>query len=81
MDRFKGDKEVTETTIGGVEMETARNGAPVLKDSLGYLELKLVQTVDAGDHTLFIGEVTTSKLLTGGEALSIAHLDGHCYGG
>ena len=38
-------------------------GSPVLEGALGYFECKLMDTFKAGDHTLFIGEVVTAKLL------------------
>jgi len=40
----------------GVECVTLETGCPILKDTLAYLDCRLVETVDAGDHTLFIGE-------------------------
>jgi flavin reductase (DIM6/NTAB) family NADH-FMN oxidoreductase RutF len=33
------------------------DGFPVLKEALAQLVCKVVQTVDAGDHTLFIGQI------------------------
>ncbi len=32
-------------------------GAPVLPDTLGHLDCRTVTVVDAGDHTIFVGEV------------------------
>lgn len=32
-------------------------GCPIIKDSLGYVECKVVGTVEQGDHTVFVGEV------------------------
>ncbi len=32
-------------------------GAPLLVEALGYLECRTVNVVDAGDHTVFIGQV------------------------
>ena len=40
----------------GVECIMLETGCPILKDTLAYLDCRLVETVDAGDHTLFIGE-------------------------
>jgi flavin reductase (DIM6/NTAB) family NADH-FMN oxidoreductase RutF len=36
---------------------TLETGCPVLKDKLAYMDCKLVDTIDTGDHTLFVGEV------------------------
>jgi flavin reductase (DIM6/NTAB) family NADH-FMN oxidoreductase RutF len=35
----------------------SKNNLPVISDSLGVLECKTVQQIDAGDHVIFIGEV------------------------
>ncbi|MEW6569781.1 MAG: flavin reductase family protein [Nitrospirota bacterium] len=41
----------------------APGGSPVLNDSMAFFECKLAETFNAGDHTLFIGEVLTAKIL------------------
>ncbi len=81
LERFKGEKEVTETTIGGVPVIAAENGAPALADCLGYIELEKVHAFDAGDHTLFVGEVTRMKTISEGGPLTSSDLNGHFYGG
>ncbi len=78
--KFKGEKIVTENAINGVPVVAAANGAPALKDSLGYVECTLVQIIDSGDHTIFIGEVTGEKFVAPGEPLISYDLD-HIYGG
>ncbi|MBU2639229.1 MAG: flavin reductase family protein [Nanoarchaeota archaeon] len=40
--------------IDTIELET---GSPILKNIVGAVDCKIVKTVDAGDHVLFIGEV------------------------
>lgn len=40
--------------IDCIELET---GSPILKESVGSLDCKIVKTVDVGDHVIFIGEV------------------------
>jgi flavin reductase (DIM6/NTAB) family NADH-FMN oxidoreductase RutF len=42
----------------------APKGSPVLEDAIAFIECKVVDTFKAGDHTLFIGEVLTAKILT-----------------
>jgi flavin reductase (DIM6/NTAB) family NADH-FMN oxidoreductase RutF len=36
-------------------------GSPVLLDCLAYLDCRVLDTVRAGDHTVFIGEVTAGQ--------------------
>lgn len=35
---------------------------PILKDSISCFECKVIKSTDAGDHTIFIGEVITSYI-------------------
>jgi flavin reductase (DIM6/NTAB) family NADH-FMN oxidoreductase RutF len=41
----------------------APKGSPVLEDAIAFFECKVVDTFKAGDHTLFVGEVLTAKIL------------------
>jgi flavin reductase (DIM6/NTAB) family NADH-FMN oxidoreductase RutF len=41
----------------------AQNGSLVLNNAIAFFECKLADTFKAGDHTLFVGEVVTAKLL------------------
>ncbi|MAF50761.1 MAG: flavin reductase [Nanoarchaeota archaeon] len=43
--------------IDFIELKT---GSPVLKECVGAIDCKIVKTVDAGDHVVFIGEVLDS---------------------
>jgi 3-hydroxy-9,10-secoandrosta-1,3,5(10)-triene-9,17-dione monooxygenase reductase component len=36
----------------------ARNGCPLFKDSLAYLECNKATELDGGDHRIFLGEIT-----------------------
>jgi len=51
----------------------APNGSPVLNEALAYFECKVADTFTAGDHTLFIGEVLTAKILKEDEKPLIYH--------
>lgn len=77
---FKADKTFGENDISGFEHEILKTGAPVLKDCIGFVECRVVQKVETGDHTLFIGEVVNERF-NSGEPLISAHLHGHFYGG
>ena len=41
----------------GIDFIELKTGSPILKESVGSLDCKIVKTVNAGDHVLFIGEV------------------------
>jgi len=52
MDKFKGKNYFD-----------APMGSPILQDAIAFFECKVVDTFKAGDHSLFIGEVLTAKIL------------------
>ncbi|HET8628739.1 MAG TPA: flavin reductase family protein [Thermomicrobiales bacterium] len=57
--------------IDEVGTRTGANGCPILDDALGYLECRVTDEVPAGDHTVFVGEITEAGLLREGEALTM----------
>ncbi|MBX6364499.1 MAG: flavin reductase [Gemmatimonadetes bacterium] len=55
-------------------------GAPVLLETLGYVECRIVAELPTGDHTLFVGEVVDAGVFREGAPLEI-HAAGFTYGG
>lgn len=55
-------------------------GCPIIKDSLGYIECKLVGEVTQGDHTVYVGEVIASGIHRDGNPL-LLETTGWQYGG
>lgn len=51
-----------------LDVVTGLTGTPLLASALAWLECRTVEAVEAGDHTIFIGEVIDSKI-NGGEPL------------
>jgi flavin reductase (DIM6/NTAB) family NADH-FMN oxidoreductase RutF len=49
-------------TIGGEPFSKSPAGAPVLGNAPAWVECKLVDTVERGDHSIFIGEVTEAGI-------------------
>ncbi|MBA7580406.1 High molecular weight rubredoxin [subsurface metagenome] len=48
--------------------------APIVTDhTLAYLEAKLLQEVDAGTHSIFIGEVVGAEIIGEGEPMTYAY--------
>lgn len=47
----------------GISFFDAPHGSPVLNDALAYFECSLTDSFTAGDHTLFVGEVVSAKIL------------------
>jgi flavin reductase (DIM6/NTAB) family NADH-FMN oxidoreductase RutF len=49
---FKGPKD-----FSGLNSITAETGAPILKESLGWVDCKLKEILPGGDHDIFVGEI------------------------
>ncbi len=56
----------------GIEKRPSRHGAPLLAGALGWLECETWREYEAGDHTLFVGEVRTVDF--GGAARPLVHV-------
>lgn len=63
-----------------VEFYTGETGCPIISESLGYIECKVVGSVEQGDHTVFVGEVIASGIHREGEQLLLEDTDWQ-YGG
>jgi flavin reductase (DIM6/NTAB) family NADH-FMN oxidoreductase RutF len=44
-------------SIGGQAFSPGKSGAPILAKAAAFLECSLVDTLEKGDHSLFLGEV------------------------
>ena len=63
-----------------VEFTLGETGCPIISDSLGYFECKVVGSVEKGDHTVFVGEVIAAGVHRQGEPL-LLETTGWNYGG
>jgi flavin reductase (DIM6/NTAB) family NADH-FMN oxidoreductase RutF len=46
-----------------------KTGAPILKDCLAYLDCGVIDRMDSGDHTIFLGEVLSGRVIASGRGL------------
>ena len=51
--------------LEGVSYRTQVTGAPLLRDCLAWLDCALVERLDGGDHSIFIGRVEAAGQRTG----------------
>lgn len=52
--------------LKGVNYKVGQTGAPIFLDNAAaYLEAEVIQDIDAGTHTIFIGRVAAAEILTG----------------
>ena len=68
-----GDQEALSRTFAvtggdkfkGVSYRIGANGAPILDGALAYLECKVTQKIDGGDHTIYVGEIEQAETKEG----------------
>ncbi len=60
-DRFAG-RHPSEERFQDVRFRSEVTGAPVLSDAIAYLDCRVARALDAGDHTIFIGEVVAAAV-------------------
>jgi flavin reductase (DIM6/NTAB) family NADH-FMN oxidoreductase RutF len=53
----------------GVSVKDGVTGAPLLADALAWIECRLWNRYDAGDHSIFVGEVVAAEAGAPGPAL------------
>jgi flavin reductase (DIM6/NTAB) family NADH-FMN oxidoreductase RutF len=56
----RGPKETSD-----LELTTALTGAPILADSLAWVDCNLVEILPGGDHDIFIGEIVAGEVREG----------------
>lgn len=63
-----------------VEFYLGETGCPIITNSLGYVECRVVGAVEHGDHTVFVGEVIAAGVHREGNPL-LLESTGWQYGG
>ena len=64
---FKSGRDTNK--LEGIDYEIGATGAPVvMENAVSYLEARVVQEMDVGTHTIFIGEVVGADLVDGHKA-------------
>ena len=61
-----------EKKFAGRDVETGKSGIPLFTEFLWSMELVLVDRFDAGDHTIFMGEITEARKTAEGTPASTA---------
>lgn len=69
---FKSGREIDK--FQGISFKTGLTGAPILLETtLGYLEVQVTDSLDAGTHTIFVGKVIDAEVLGGEEPMTYAY--------
>jgi len=60
---FKSGRDIDK--FEGINVKTGQNGVPIILDSvLAFLELELINQMDAGTHTIFLGRLVNGDILS-----------------
>ena len=57
-----------------VPMRRGHTGAPVLAEALGHVECRIVDILEGGDHTIFLGQVESAMRATASHCSTFAVL-------
>ena len=69
---FKSGRDIDK--LEGTSYKTGETQAPVVTDNaVAYLEVRVIQEVDVGTHTIFIGELVRADVLREGEPMTYAY--------
>lgn len=69
---FRSGRDVDK--FSGVKHKIAGNGCPIIiENAVSAIELKTVNQVDVGSHSLFIGEVLNTEIFSEGSPLTYAY--------
>ncbi|MGB6872945.1 MAG: flavin reductase [Dehalococcoidia bacterium] len=69
---FKSGREIDK--LKDINYKLGETKAPIVLDhSLAYLEARVINQVDVGTHTIFIGELVAADVLREGESMTYAY--------
>jgi len=69
---FKSGRDIDK--FEGINYRIGETRAPVVTDNaLAYLEAKVIQELDVGTHTIFVGELVGAEVLREGEPMTYAY--------
>lgn len=69
---FKSGREIDK--FKDTQQIIGKSGAPIVTEySIGYMEARVIKTLDVGSHTLFIGEVVNAEPLASGQPMTYAY--------
>jgi len=69
---FKSGRDIDK--LKGINYKIGETQAPVVTDNaLAYLETRVIQELDVGTHTIFVGELVGAEVIKEGEPMTYAY--------
>lgn len=72
--RFKGPDPIGK--FSGIGWRKGSTGSPIIEECIAWIECKVLDRLDPGNHTLFIGQIVDAKRVSTNPAMSTADYDG-----
>ena len=69
------DVDTEARTLNGFPFHDGVTGAPILDQAVAYLDCEVRQTVDLGEHTLFIGEIVDAAFQRDDEETEVLRME------
>ena len=69
------DVDTEARTLNGFPYHDGVTGAPILDQAVAYLDCEVRQTVDLGEHTLFIGEIVDAAFQRDDEETPVLRME------
>ena len=64
----------TDDKFKDIKFEISKSGCPiVLEHTIAYMEARVIKKLDCGTHTLFLGEMTDSKIVAQGKPMTYSY--------
>lgn len=60
--RFTEPLQHEDGKVGGSAYATGETGAPLFEEAFAYLECRVADKMEAGDHTVYLGDVVAASL-------------------
>ncbi len=66
---FRGGREMDK--FKDISYDIGKTGVPILlENTIGYLEVELINSIDVGTHTVFIGKIVESEIIKEGRPMT-----------
>lgn len=78
LSRFKGPDP--KAKLDGIQWVKGKTGCPILKQCVAYVECRVRNSYNPGNHTLFIGEVVDARICSAEKPLSTLDYKGQYLG-
>ena len=72
--RFKGPDPMAK--FSDIEWRKGKTGSPLIKDCIAWFECEVIESLDPGNHTIFIAKIVDAKIVSEKAVMSTLDYDG-----